>query len=167
MHNESTLANQPTTNPSVLFSSFPTPTKKIQPKTKTSPHHHHIHCRCSVPASSGCPSSCRECPGWSENANGQALWTWVTMLSVIGPLLLLLLRSTAFAPRPLLGCLEAAAALEPGDPPLQKEKISRKRSGFFVGEFWGIGGPLNLKEGKGAGKTMMDDVFYIGIFPRK
>lgn len=164
MHNESTLANQPTTNPSVLFSSFPTPTKKIQPKTKTSPHHHHIHCRCSVPASSGCPSSCRECPGWSENANGQALWTWVTMLSVIGPLLLLLLRSTAFAPRPLLGCLEAAAALEPGDPPLQKEKISRKRSGFFVGEFWGIGGPLNLKEGKGAGKTMMDDVFYIGIF---
>jgi len=51
---------------------------------------------CSVPASSGCPSSCRECPGWSENANGQVLWIWVTMLSVIGPLLLLLLRSTAF-----------------------------------------------------------------------
>ena len=79
------------------------PTKIIQPKTKTSLHHLHLHCRCSVPASSGCPSSCRECPGWSENANGQALWTWVTMLSVIGPLLLLLLRSTAFAPRPLLG----------------------------------------------------------------
>ena len=52
--------------------------------------------RCSVPALSGCPSSCRECQGWSEASNGPVLWIWVTMLSVIGPLLLLLLRSTAF-----------------------------------------------------------------------
>ncbi len=84
-------SNQPTTNPSILFWSFLTlpknPTRKIAAVI--------IH-RCSVPASSGCPSSCRECQGWSSN--GQVLWIWVTMLSVIGPLLLLLLRSTAFEP---------------------------------------------------------------------
>ena len=49
-----------------------------------------------MPAFSGCPSSCRECQGWSEASNGPVLWIWVTALSVIGPLLLLLLRSTAF-----------------------------------------------------------------------
>ncbi|CAK9052120.1 unnamed protein product [Durusdinium trenchii] len=51
---------------------------------------------CAVPGLSGCPSSCRECSGWSENANGPVLWLWVTILSVIGPLLLLLLRSSAW-----------------------------------------------------------------------
>lgn len=51
---------------------------------------------CSVPSFSGCPSSCRDCQGWSEASNGPVLWIWVTALSVIGPLLLLLLRSTAF-----------------------------------------------------------------------
>ena len=52
--------------------------------------------RCSVPSFSGCPSSCRECQGWAEASDGPVLWIWVTALSVIGPLLLLLLRSTAF-----------------------------------------------------------------------
>ena len=54
---------------------------------------HLSYSRCASPGLSGCPSSCRECGGWS--ANGPVLWLWVTVLSVIGPLLLLRLR-TAF-----------------------------------------------------------------------
>ena len=130
--NESTLQiNQPQTPP-FCFDHFQPLQKKSNQKTKTSPHHHHLHCRCSVPASSGCPSSCRECPGWSENANGQALWTWVTMLSVIGPLLLLLLRSTDFAPWRFgyRGC-----GREP-PPPLQKDQHFPKRSGDWGDWIW-------------------------------
>ena len=36
---------------------------------------------------------CSRVPGWRERANGPALWIWVTLASIIGPILLLLLKT--------------------------------------------------------------------------
>ncbi|CAJ1335098.1 unnamed protein product [Effrenium voratum] len=55
---------------------------------------------CAMPGASGCPSSCRGCEGWPELADGPTLWLWVTVLSIIGPLLLLLLRTSTFEAEP-------------------------------------------------------------------
>lgn len=70
------------------------------------------------------------------------------MLSVIGPLLLLLLRSTAFAPWCFgyKGCFGA-----PTPPP--KRQNSRKGVGI---------GPTEFEGGKNSANSMMDDMFYIG-----
>ncbi|CAE7530550.1 Ttn, partial [Symbiodinium necroappetens] len=49
---------------------------------------------CAAAAQSGsCPSSCRECTGWPERADGPTLWIWVTLASILGPMLLLLLKT--------------------------------------------------------------------------
>ncbi|CAE6963929.1 unc-22 [Symbiodinium natans] len=47
---------------------------------------------CASPGEAGCPSSCRGCEGWPELANGPALWAWVTVASILGPVFLLLLK---------------------------------------------------------------------------
>ncbi|CAE7771797.1 Ttn [Symbiodinium pilosum] len=87
---------------------------------------------CAAASMSGCPSSCRECDGWRERANGPALWVWVTLASIVGPMLLLLLKTMSLDIPPAAKERIYAAAERDGDAS-DAEEPSAKPSATVLG----------------------------------